>query len=276
LQTGFALALAVRFGHAEPIRLEQSEKSPCAEDPARFASLGYCVFRNGIPAGDVGRYSNLLEATMEAGEWKGEPHYYSEEWRTLCCHPRILDAVETILGPEIVLFFSSVLLKRPNDKIRSPWHQDNTYWKSIHGTDVVTVWLALDDVDEGNSCMQVIPRSHEGYEVLKTRYLEKETNVMLRLEVDVTPDMESAAVPICLHAGEFSIHDSFIIHGSGPNHSDRRRAGYTIRYGNALTTEIDQEEHTFGQHPVLPVYYVRGSGEGLREGYVDLRGCDPL
>ena len=44
------------------------EKSPCNENPARFASLGYCVFRNGIPAGDVGRYSNLLEATMEAGE----------------------------------------------------------------------------------------------------------------------------------------------------------------------------------------------------------------
>ena len=101
--------------------------------------------------------------------------------------------------------------------------------------------------------------------------VEDLSGAMLKQKVAVTSQMESDAVPMVLEAGQISIHDSFLIHGSSPNCSDRRRAGYTIRYGNALTTTIDPARHTYGDLPQLPVYYVRGDDAGLRDNYRDLR-----
>lgn len=241
------------------------------EDPERFDELGYCIFRNGLNADEVSDCSRRMEVLQAAQEMKGEPHYYFEEWLNTCRHPRILDAVESILGPELVLFYSSVFVKQPRAETRVEWHQDNPYWQSVSGTDVVTVWLALDDVDEENSCMYVIPGSHSGHREIEMINVEDMTGAMLSRRVEVTPETAATAVPIILEAGQLSIHDSYIIHGSEPNVSDRRRAGYTIRYGNALTTEIDQTTHTHSEHPVLPVYYVRGSGAGLRSTYIDAR-----
>ena len=177
----------------------------------------------------------------------------------------------SILGPELVLFYSSAFVKRPRDGKHVDWHQDNTYWSTVTGHDVVTVWLALDDVDEGNACMQVIPGSHRGHDAKSMKEVAARNGAMLTQEVDVTEAEIATAVPVVLKAGAFSIHDSFLLHGSGPNDSDRRRAGYTIRYGYALTTAIRQAEHRYGNHPPLPIYYVRGTGAGMRDGYVDAR-----
>lgn len=246
----------------------------CNEDPQRFPELGYCVYREGLSAAELARYSHLVMTLADEGKL-GEPHFYYDDWRNLCCHPRILDALEAVLGPAIILFFSSVFMKQAHDNQRVEWHQDNTYWPSVSGTDVVTVWVALDDVDEANSCMNVVPRSHEGYRELEMLDLSDLSGAMLKQKVAVTSQMEADAVPMVLEAGQISIHDSFLIHGSSPNRSDRRRAGYTIRYGNALTTAIDLTRHTYGDLPQLPVYYVRGDGAGLRDNYQDLRAGRP-
>ena len=244
----------------------------CNQDPSRFSQLGYCLFRNGLSAEEVAYYSSDLDEKLANHEFKGEPHYYFDQWRKLCRHPRILDAVEAILGPELILFYSSVFVKQPHDEQRVDWHQDNTYWTTVDGSDVVTAWVALDDVDEENSCMKVIPESHQGHQAMEMKELQDMTGSMLTSKVETTPAMEATAVPIVMKAGEISIHDSFILHGSDPNRSDRRRAGYTIRYGNALTTSIDVAKHnTDRDGPPLPVYYVKGSGAGLRYGYQDIR-----
>ena len=76
----------------------------CNTDPARFDELGYCVFRQGLSADEVRSYSDLFATSLAANEMKGEPHYYSQAWLDLCCHPSVLDAIETILGPELILF----------------------------------------------------------------------------------------------------------------------------------------------------------------------------
>jgi len=75
---------------------------------------------------------------------------------------------------------------------------------------------------------------------------------LLNVKAFVTPKMEAAAVPIELKVGDASIHDSFILHGSVPSHSSRRRAGCTMRYANAGTTRVDVDRH------FAPVYLVRG------------------
>ena len=134
-----------------------------------------------------------------------------------------------------------------------PWHQDNTYWPSVRGTDVVSVWLAIDDADAENSAMMVIPGSHAGYREQVT--VSSEAHEMLDKKIVVTAEMEAKAVTLEMAAGSVSIHDSFLLHASASNRSGRRRAGYTIRYCSSDTVRVD-----LNQHPI-PVYLMRGEAD---------------
>jgi ectoine hydroxylase-related dioxygenase (phytanoyl-CoA dioxygenase family) len=208
-----------------------------------------------------GRPERLVEPHVKADDW--------QLWLELCRNPGITDPVAEALGTdELLLIMSHLIVKPPYDGMAVKWHQDNTYWKSVTGTDVLTVWLALDDVDEENGCMKVIPSSHTGYEELEQHRTDGKD--LLGVEITVPAQMEADAVPCVLSAGSFSIHDSYIIHGSEPNTSARRRAGYTMRIANARTVTIDLELHR------RPVYYIKGDGSSLRDGYRDVSRGNPL
>jgi ectoine hydroxylase-related dioxygenase (phytanoyl-CoA dioxygenase family) len=248
------------------------------ENPARFRSEGYCVFRDPLPeplVAEADRRLGRMIATMPDGhrpEWLVEPHMHAEDWRywlELCRTPSVLDDVASCLGcEELMLMMSHLIVKPAGDGLPILWHQDNTYWPSVDGTDVVTVWLAIDDADLANGCMQVIPCTHAGYPELEK--IPTDGKDLLKVTVAVTPEMVASAVPVVLPRGTYSIHDSFVIHGSEPNRSARRRGGYTMRYGNAATVKVDTKHHN------KPVYYVRGDGTNLRPDYVDLRPGRPL
>jgi ectoine hydroxylase-related dioxygenase (phytanoyl-CoA dioxygenase family) len=235
---------------------------------AAFAETGYCLFPNVLNADEIAARQHALDVATRAGFCKqpsyyGEPHTTEVLWLETCTHPKLLDAVESVLGPNLILVYSSMFIKVPHDDQTVCWHQDNTYWESVHGTDVVTVWLAIDDVDKDNAPMQVIPGSHIGYQQMETHKAgEKE---FLSAKVDVTPEQEASAVSLTMKAGSLSIHDSHLIHGGGMNTSDRRRAGYTIRFCSTDTAWVDLETHP------IPVYLVRGERGSRGDGYVDLR-----
>ena len=258
-------------------------KSPNT-DPKTYRAEGYCLFHdvlNTTEILDVRAHLDELIADMpekmtvyKDGEHKEvdarpeyltEPHAKHACWLELCRHPRVLDAVESVLGTDLLLIMSHLIVKRPGDGLPVAWHQDNTYWHSIQGTDVGTVWLAIDDTDLANGCMQVIPCTHEGYPELEK--ISTGSNDLLGLTVEVTDEMARGAAPLEMKAGSLSIHDSYVLHGSDPNTSMRRRAAYTMRYANAKSVQVNSSEHW------VPVYLVRGeaaSGIGS-EKYVDLR-----
>ena len=256
-----------------------NEPNTNAED---YGAAGYCLFRDVLDMEEVRELKAELDALVRdmpdtmvvykdgknqevpaRPEYLTEPHANNNTWLELCRHPRILDAVEAVLGPDLILIMSHVISKRPGDGLPVAWHQDNTYWHSVQGTDVGTVWLALDDADLANGCMQVIPSTHEGYPEMDK--VSTGENDLLGLTVQVTPDMAAAAIPLEMRAGSLSIHDSYVLHGSEPNTSNRRRAAYTMRYANARTVTVDTREHW------VPVYLVRGEGGGSDSDYVDLR-----
>jgi phytanoyl-CoA hydroxylase len=258
------------------------------EAPQRYSDQGYCVFRNALDAEQVQETQRALDRMIASmpekmtvykdgeyveadsrPEFLVEPHSKQggEYWLELCRHRRVLDAVESVLGPDLVLIMSHLIVKRPGDGLPVAWHQDNTYWHSIQGTDVCTVWLAVDDVDVANGCMQVIPSTqidHPDLEKISTG-----GDDLLGTTVAVTEAQEQQAVAIEMNAGDLSIHDSYILHGSDANTSARRRAGYTMRYANASTTQIDIDEHW------APVFRVRGEPHA-GERYIDLRPGQPL
>ena len=126
-------------------------------DPAHYDKVGYCFFPEILEQAETTALQHLLnEALSDSADdldrpgYVGEPHSHNLRWLEICRHPRILDAVEAILGPNLILVYSSVFIKRPHDPTQVAWHQDNTYWPSVHGTDVATLWLAVDDADAEN------------------------------------------------------------------------------------------------------------------------------
>lgn len=237
-------------------------------DAGRFATEGYCFFADIFGPDEVAAMQHSLSVGVSAGfldrdQHYGEPHTKEVFWLEVCRHPRLLDAVEAVLGPNLILVYSSMFIKLPGDGTSVGWHQDNNYWPSVHGVDVATVWLALDDADAENAAMRVIPGSHRGYRELET--VPSGEAEMLRKKVLVSPEMEARAATLEMRAGSLSIHDSYILHGSPANESKRRRAGYTIRYCSTDAAWVDMD-----QHPI-PVFLVRGEG-GPRGGrYTDLR-----
>jgi hypothetical protein len=143
----------------------------------------------------------------------------------LATNPQILDLVEDLLGPNFVCWGTHFFCKLPGDPRAVPWHQDASYWPFDRAR-TVTAWLAIDDADVENACMNVIPGTHQ-MGALKWRQASGPAVLHQQIE-----DVESlgAPVPFELKAGEISLHADMLAHGSAPNLSYRRRAGLTLRY----------------------------------------------
>lgn len=235
-------------------------------DPSCFAREGYCVFPDIFTRQEIEANRSLLDEATDSGaldraNYFGEPHTLDDRWLDICRHPRLLDAVQSVLGPNLILVYSSVFIKPPYSADTVGWHQDIAYWPSVHGTDVVTVWLAIDDASAENSAMLVIPGSHAGFQLQAT--VQSDTHEMLDRKTVVSSEMEARAVTLAMSAGSLSIHDSHLQHASAKNRTGNRRAGYTIRFCNSDTVSIDLEKHH------VPVYRVRGQSD--EERYVDIR-----
>lgn len=167
---------------------------------------------------------------------KGEPltgllrfkaHLRFRALEEIARNPAILDAVESLIGPDIMVFTSTVWAKAPGDRRFVSWHQDSAYF----GLDPhleVTAWVALTDSRPDNGCLRVIPRSH-----LEADYSHDETrdadNLLIRGQAIRGLD-EGRAVNVELQPGEFSLHSERTVHGSLANDSDRPRIGYAIFY----------------------------------------------
>ena len=153
--------------------------------------------------------------------------------------PEILDMVEQVIGNDFALWNSSLFAKPASDGQATPWHQDGEYWP-IRPVATCTVWIAVDDANTSNGCLRVIPGSHKREDLLRHR-TNPDPNLTLNQELLPAEFDESQAVEIELEAGQISLHDVYLYHGSEANHSDRARRGMTLRY--MPTTSIYQHEH---------------------------------
>ncbi|MCS7309099.1 MAG: phytanoyl-CoA dioxygenase family protein [Armatimonadetes bacterium] len=145
--------------------------------------------------------------------------------RKYTLHPRLAEIARRLLGVRRVrLWHDHLLTKMPGDSKPSPWHQDRPYW-SMSGYDQVSCWLALDDVDEHNGCMQFIPGSHLWGE------LEPIDLVHPKDIFALVPDKEPREPYIArLKAGSCTFHHGLTFHYAGANHSDRPRRAFVIIY----------------------------------------------
>jgi ectoine hydroxylase-related dioxygenase (phytanoyl-CoA dioxygenase family) len=148
-----------------------------------------------------------------------------------CQFPEILDMVEQLIGPDIVLWGSMLFCKPAGVGRAVPWHQDGQYWP-LDPLATVTVRLAIEDSIPENGCMRYIPGSHKSK---KLEHHEHSTGNEAVLGQRLAEIDERLAQDDVLLAGQISIHDVYLIHGSNENRSHLRRSDYAIRYMPAST-----------------------------------------
>jgi hypothetical protein len=180
----------------------------------------------------------------------------------LATHPRILDAVEALLGPDLLVHSSSVFYKASFDGTFVDWHQDGCYL-GLSSSAYVTAWIALTASTVDNGCMKVIPRSHTARVAHENREL---AGNQLFLSITGTVD-EAAAVDIMLAPGQCSLHHPDLIHGSGPNRSGGKRIGFAVRY---IAPSVSQKV----VHP--PVLLARGRDDHRNYEHMDAPTCGSL
>ena len=150
------------------------------------------------------------------------------EFMALARHPQILDAVEQLIGPDIILWGCHVFCKPAGDGHETPWHQDGHYWP-IRPLATCTVWVALDASTVENGCLRVIPRSHLA-RVSHPHLHEDRQDLALQQRLADDSFDAATAVDIVLQPGQMSMHDVYMIHGANVNRSPKRRAGVALRY----------------------------------------------
>ncbi|MBT6273051.1 MAG: phytanoyl-CoA dioxygenase family protein [Chromatiales bacterium] len=174
----------------------------------------------------------------------------------------LLDMVGQVIGEDIALWNSSFFAKPARTGSRTPWHQDGEYWP-MRPLATCTVWIAVDDATPENGCLQVIRGSHKGKR-LRRHTTNNGPGLALNQELVAEEYNEADAVELVLEAGQVSLHDVYLAHGSEPNHSDQPRRGMTLRY-MPTTSRYDREIETAlyaksgrNNNPPRPVFLMRG------------------
>ncbi|MGB2295137.1 MAG: phytanoyl-CoA dioxygenase family protein [Candidatus Puniceispirillum sp.] len=170
-----------------------------------------------------------------AGAGRNNAHYVLPVLDTITHDSRILDAVECLIGRDILVCGTTLFIKPPHTEGFVSWHQDARYI-GLEPHNWVTAWLAIDDVDEQNGCMRMVSGSHKAplQDHVDTF---GEDNILTRGQT--VPDIKiEDSVPVIMKAGQLSLHHPRIVHGSGPNHSDKRRMGFAIQ--SYIGANVDQ------------------------------------
>jgi ectoine hydroxylase-related dioxygenase (phytanoyl-CoA dioxygenase family) len=177
--------------------------------------------------------------------------------------PNILDMVEQLIGENFALWNSSFFAKPALDGNKTPWHQDGEYWP-IRPVATCTVWIAIDDATRDNGCLKFMPGSHKRRE-LRKHHMNEAAGLTLNQELGAEEYDEDRAFHLELEAGQMSLHDVFLVHGSEANASPHSRRGMTLRYmpttslfDRALADQQTEEMKLIYSHSGRTLYLMRG------------------
>lgn len=231
------------------------------ETPANFIeSYRENGFVSGLPVFSVGEVARLRSEIeqLEAHHTEGAGGHRLDQFFRVNGHvviplladvartPTILDAVERVLGSNLLAWSVELFIKEPRSAKTVSWHQDITYWGMGETDDEVTAWIALSEVSREAGCMRFLPGSHKGGIVEHTDTFSADNLLSRGQEIGGVDEARSVFGP--LRPGEMSLHHGRCFHASGPNRSDDRRIGLAIRY---VTPDV--RNHAPGRDWAMPV-----------------------
>jgi len=200
---------------------------------------GFLLPVRAMDAAAARRYRGDLEAfearlgkkLTDAGRKYRSRTYLLFKWANeLVRHPAILDAVEDVIGPDILVFTTTWFIKEPGAPTPTiaGWHQDATHFGLEPNDQHVTAWLALSDASLESGCMEFVPASQKRGQIRHDYGLGASVNDAGQW-IERPGDVASA-VECRLQPGEFSLHNTLVLHRSGPNRGKDRRIGIGISY----------------------------------------------
>tara|TARA_B100001142_G_scaffold164747_1_gene164735 strand:- start:1379 stop:2206 length:828 start_codon:yes stop_codon:yes gene_type:complete len=169
------------------------------------------------------------------GNGRNYAHMISPTLDGICHNSKILDAVESIIGNNILICGTTLFIKNPYEKGFVSFHQDATYI-GLEPHNWVTAWLAITDTNEKNGCMRMLPGSHKN-NIMHHEQKYDEGNLLTRGQTIENVSFKKTT-PLVLNAGQMSLHHPKVIHGSGLNKSNDRRIGFVIQ--SYIGSNVDQ------------------------------------
>jgi len=241
-------------------------KALSAEQAASFHYNGFLYPLPGLaPAEIAACLAGLSRLEGELGcpvadadiKWRSHAYAHSPRFTDLVRHKRILDAVEDVIGPNILVWTSTFFIKEPRSETFAAWHQDGAYF-GLEPREQVCAWVALTEASEQAGCMEMLS-GRGAARLLRHSPMGLRHSINRAGQTIVEDFDQSNPVAMALKAGEFSLHHEFAIHRSAPNNTGHRRVGIGVNY---LPT------HVRVNGPVrLKAMLVRGED---RYGYWDL------
>jgi ectoine hydroxylase-related dioxygenase (phytanoyl-CoA dioxygenase family) len=207
----------------------------------KFRRDGYYFPVPVLSPSEVAHFRDALEAHEAKigeplqGNFRHKSHLLFTWVDALVHHPKILDAVESILGPNLLCWTTNFFIKERKSPGFVSWHQDAFYW-GLGKDDVVTAWVALSPANLESGCMKFVPGSQTQDHLQHVDTFHKDNLLSRGQEIAVKVDSEKT-VDCILNPGEMSLHHVKVVHGSEPNRSDDRRIGLAIRY---IPTDVKQ------------------------------------
>ena len=209
----------------------------------------------------LARFEAWLGKPVNHGDWRWRSQAYAFlPWLDgLIRHPRILDAVEDLVGPDILVFTTTFFIKDANSPTFAAWHQDATYF-GIEPYEHVTAWVALSDATEEAGCMEVVP-SRGAPKQLRHAALGLQHSINGGGQEIVDEFGKEDTVMMTVPAGGFSLHHTLCTHRSAPNRADYRRVGIGISYIPAhcritsdvrMLTPLVRGRNSGGHFDILP------------------------
>jgi non-haem Fe2+, alpha-ketoglutarate-dependent halogenase len=161
-------------------------------------------------------------------KWRSHAYAHSPWFNRLIRHPRILDAVEDVIGPNILVWTSTFFIKEPHSPTFAAWHQDSTYF-GLDPHEQVCAWVALTDASAEAGCMEHVS-SRGAPRQLRHAPLGLAHSINRAGQTIAEAFDPSNPVSMVLPAGSFSLHHEFAAHRSAPNRTARRRIGIGLNY----------------------------------------------
>jgi non-heme Fe2+,alpha-ketoglutarate-dependent halogenase len=207
-----------------------------AADVERYRRDGFVGAYPALRADETAYYRGALELFETRmgdslghlpGQLRAKTHLLFTWMNELVRHPRVLDAVESLIGENILLYHVTCWLKEPGDGSFVTWHQDGAYF-NLRPAEHVTAWIALAEATPESGCMQFLPGSHTSGALTHVKGVT-ERNLLSNGQVVPGVDGEGA-VHLPVPSGHFSLHHTHILHASGANQADDRRIGIGVSY----------------------------------------------
>lgn len=200
-----------------------------------YDELGFVSSLPVLTDDEVRRYRADIESTCAAlggnvTRMDGPHLYFDWAWE-LSTHPRLLDCMQQLLGPNILLKSTRLFYKHGLSESYVGWHQDGIT-ERLEDAGVPAVWLGLTEATAENGCLRVVPGSHR---LGLVPHSDRPDPNNLTSYGSTAVARIDAPWDIVMRPGEMSLHHPLILHASNPNRSPEPRIGFSATYsGTAL------------------------------------------